>query len=294
MSRVLITGGAGFIGSHVAAYYSRGGHETWVLDDFSSGTAERVPEGVHLIHGDVADATITDTLLEVRPDIVIHAAAQISVLRSMLDPDRDRAVNLVGTRNVLRGAEGAQRFVFISSGGAIYGEVDGAVESDPPHPASYYGVHKWTAEQYVQLSGLPFVVARLANVYGPGQRTELEGGVVAIFCERASAGLTLDIFGNGQQVRDFIHVLDVVRAIVALAADDRTGTWNVSTGEATTVNELADIVERVSGQALLRNYVAARPGDLVHSVIRADRMANDFGWDAAIDLEDGVRRLLQL
>jgi UDP-glucose 4-epimerase len=290
--RVVITGGAGFIGRHLVQRYVASGHETLIVDDFSASSARDLPPGVELIRADIADPATGRRLARAHPDVVIHAAAQVSVSRSLRNPTRDRELNVVGTENVLRGARGARRFVFVSSGGAVYGEAVTAREGDPARPVNFYGVHKWTAERYVMLSGLPYAIARPANVYGPGQRSDLEGGVVAIFCERARKRQPLSIYGDGEQCRDFVHVRDVVRAIAAMAETRHVGTWNVGTGVATSLNELASLVEKARGQELQREHLPPRPGDARLSTMDISAAVAQLGWRPEIALADGLQELV--
>ena len=187
---MLVTGGAGFIGSHLVDALLAAGQEPVVLDNFASGDRENLPDGAKLVEMDIADAGVVGAIAELNPEVVIHAAAQVSVAVSMQDPHLDLAVNVQGTANVIEGAKAAsaRRFVFVSSGGGVYGESDGAGEDTLPRPKSYYSAHKYLGERYVELSGLSYANARLANVYGTRQRSDLEGGVVAIFTERLHRG----------------------------------------------------------------------------------------------------------
>jgi UDP-glucose 4-epimerase len=247
---ILVTGGAGFIGSHVVDALLATGEEPVVLDDLSTGDAASLPRDVEVVEADVADPGVVEKISNLRPRVVIHAAAQVSVASSMENPALDLAVNVGGTANVLAGARaaGAERFVFLSSGGGIYGETDGADEGTLPRPKSYYGAHKYLAERYVELDGIPYAIARLANVYGPRQRTDLEGGVVAIFAQRLREGLPVTINGTGQQSRDFVHVADVVEALLVMADSSLEGTWNVGTGRAVSVLELLRALEAATAR----------------------------------------------
>jgi UDP-glucose 4-epimerase len=292
--KVLVTGGAGFIGSALVRQLLAGGAEVIVLDDLSSGNASVVPDGVELVEQDVAEAVVADRIAAIRPSHVIHAAAQVRVDRSMEAPGHDRRVNLDGTAHVLEGSRrcGVERFVFVSSGGAVYGESASARESTAPAPRSYYGVHKLAAEGYVALAGLPYAVARLANVYGPGQRDDLEGGVVAIFTRAAVVGAPITIHGDGEQRRDFVHVDDVADALVRMLETDRSGVWNVGTGTSTSINALVDRLEGITGNRVERLHEAARPGDVRSSALEVTAIADDLGWVPRIDLETGLRALL--
>jgi UDP-glucose 4-epimerase len=293
--RVLVTGGAGFIGSHIVEVLLEAGAEPVVLDDLSSGSRANVPAGVELLVVDVADPAVEAVVKDARPDIVIHAAAQVSVPVSVADPGRDRAVNLAGTEHVLRGALacGAHRFVFVSSGGAIYGEAAGADETWLPRPASPYGIHKLAAEGYVATSGLSFGIARYANVYGPRQRSDLEGGVVAILCERPAAGLPITISGTGAQSRDFVYVRDIAEAMVLIATTERDGTWNVSTGQGTSVNALRDELSALTDGPVGVSHAPARPGDVVVSRLSSELIGAELGWQPRYALRPGLIETLQ-
>lgn len=294
LGTVLVTGGAGFIGSHLVDQLLREGARAIVLDDFSSGDPANLPPGVEVLRADIADAATVDAIAAARPDAIVHAAAQVSVPRSMADPDRDRAVNLVGTEHVLAGAKaaGGSRVVFVSTGGGIYGETpEPATELTLPRPKAFYSIHKYAAERYLELSGLPYAIARLANVYGPRQRSDLEGGVVAILAERLAAGLPITIYGTGEQRRDFVHVADVVRALVTMLQSGTNGTWNVGTGTMTTVNELLRETEGVFGAAASIEHAPARAGDVFQSCLAIDAIRRDLGWAPRMSLAEGLRTL---
>jgi UDP-glucose 4-epimerase len=293
-ARVLVTGGAGFIGSHLVEAFVRLGCETVVIDDLSRGSRANLAAGATLVEADVADPGTVEVIARAEPDLVIHAAAQVSVPTSIADPARDRAVNLVGTAHVLDGARraGARRFVLVSSGGAVYGEARMATEDQAPAPASPYGVHKLAAEGYVRLSGLSYGIARYANVFGPRQRSDLEGGVVAIFAEALRGGRPLTIFGTGEQTRDLIHVDDVVEATLAIASTETDGTWNVGTGTPTSVQRLLRELEQLIGPAVEVRHAASRPGDVPVSSLSIERIRRELGWSPRLALGDGLRQML--
>jgi UDP-glucose 4-epimerase len=294
-SSVLVTGGAGFIGSHVVDRLLADGARAVVLDDFSSGSAENLPREVRVLRTDIADPASVELIATLRPDAIVHGAAQVSVPRSMTDPERDRAVNLYGTAHVIEGARrsGGCRVVFLSTGGGIYGEtLEPASEESLPKPKSFYGIHKYAAERYLELSGLPYAIARLANVFGPRQRTDLEGGVVAIFAQRLAAGKPITIYGTGEQRRDFVHVTDVVEALLLMLRAPENGMWNVGTGWATTIYDLLAQVEQVVGPAVEVISVPPRPGDVLNSCLAIDKIARHLSWRPALSLSEGLRSLL--
>lgn len=290
--RVLVTGGAGFIGSHVVEALLARGDTPIVLDDFSRGRLDSLPRGLDIVAIDIANPLTPGLIRTLRPEAVIHLAAQVSVARSVEDPVRDWLVNVAGTVHVVLGARagGARRFIFASTAG-VYGETDGADEDSTPHPANPYSAHKYLAECFVEWSGLSYAIARLANVYGPRQRADLEGGVIAIFAARLQHGLPVTVFGTGEQRRDFIYVHDVVAALLRLLESDRCGVWNVGSGCATSINELLDSLEAHFGQAR-RRYEPARPGDVRISCLRPERMRRDFQWQPRYDLASGLSEFL--
>jgi UDP-glucose 4-epimerase len=287
---ILVTGGAGFIGSHVVDALLAAGEAPVVLDDFSTGDRTNLPGDVEVIEADIADPGVVARISTLNLRAVVHAAAQVSVAASMEDPALDLAVNVGGTANVLAGARaaGAERFVFLSSGGGIYGETDGADENTLPRPKSYYGAHKYLAERYVELDGISYAIARLANVYGPRQRTDLEGGVVAIFAQRLRKGLPVTINGTGEQSRDFVHVGDVVDALLVMADSRIEGTWNVGTSRAISVLELLRALEAAIRPAVEVRHGPARHGDVRSSRLSIEAIERDLGWRPGYDLARGV------
>lgn len=292
--RVLATGGAGFIGSTIVRRLVDRGAEVIVLDDLSRGSLASLPAGIDVVEHDISTADTPRRVAETRPTHVLHTAAQISVERSMSDAVHDRAVNLDGTRHVLEGARrcGAKRFVFVSSGGAVYGEAAGATEAHVPAPRSYYGVHKLAAEGYVAMAGLSYAVARPSNVYGPGQRDDLEGGVVAIFARAVATGQPVTLHGDGEQQRDFVHVEDVADALGRMLDSDRLGVWNVATGSPTSINQLLATVESAMRRTVERRSAPPRTGDVRQSWLSVAAIASDLGWTPRVSLADGVRGLL--
>jgi UDP-glucose 4-epimerase len=292
---MLVTGGAGFIGSHLVDALLAAGQEPVVLDNLASGDRENLPDGAKLVEMDIADAAVVGAIAELNPEVVIHAAAQVSVAVSMQDPHLDLAVNVQGTANVIEGAKAAsaRRFVFISSGGGVYGESDGADEDTLPRPKSYYSAHKYLGERYVELSGLSYANARLANVYGTRQRSDLEGGVVAIFTERLHRGQPILINGTGEQRRDLVYVADVVDSLLAMARSDRDGTWNVGTGVSTSILELLRALESEIGPATEVRYGHPRPGDVNNSRLAIDVIENDLGWRPKFDLAAGIADMIR-
>ena len=302
--RVLITGGAGFVGSHVARTHIARGDRVWVIDDLSSGRPANVPAGAELVETDITDPRVRELILDVGFDLINHHAAQIDVRASVADPIGDARVNIAGLINILERAReaGTRRVVFVSSGGVVYGEPDvyPTPESAPKRPVSPYGVSKLAGEYYLDyyraVHGLDYVALRYGNVYGPGQDPHGEAGVVAIFCNRVIDGEPLDIFGDGEQTRDYVYVEDVAAANL-IAADmpleDGAGidarAYNVATGEATSVNTLATLLEEIAGVRPGRIHKDARAGELRRSVLSTERM-RAVGWVPAHSLREGLKR----
>jgi UDP-glucose 4-epimerase len=279
----VVTGGAGFVGSHVAEALLARGDEVTVIDDLSTGKRENLPPGATLVEHDVRQP------FEVDADVVFHLAAQADVRVSVADPGFDAEVNVLGTIRVLEAARlaGAQ-VVFASTGGAIYGECERpAREGDERRPLSPYGVSKLAAEEYLaaynRLHGTRHVALRYGNVYGPRQDPHGEAGVVAIFLERLREGKPLTIFGDGTQTRDYVYVGDVARA--TLLAVGHAGVFNVGTGRETSVLELA----RLAGDAEIQ-HAPERPGELQRSFLDPARAEAELGFRAEVALEEGLRR----
>jgi UDP-glucose 4-epimerase len=287
--RILVTGGAGFIGSNLVDALLARGDEVMVVDNFASGRREYVDPRAELVEHDVSET------FDIDAEIVFHLAAQADVQTSMRRPERDAAVNVVGTVNVLSAAQraGAQ-VVFASSGGAGYGECPGPVDEDFPFlPLSPYGIAKKCGEEYLagwnRIHGSSHVSLRFANVYGPRQDSGLEGGVVAIFLERMADDRETVIFGDGSQSRDFVYVSDVVAALLA-AVGHGGGPYNVGSGVETTVSALHDACAHVAGIDRPARHEDARLGDVGRSALDSSRADRELGWRAQVSLEDGLAR----
>lgn len=300
--KVLVTGGAGFIASHVADAYVARGDRVWVVDDLSSGRRTNVPAQAEFVQMDVADPALHDLFRDVRFDLVNHHAAQIDVRRSVADPKFDASVNVLGLLNLLEAAleTGVGRVLYISSGGVVYGEAETmpTPETSAKKPVSPYGVGKLTGEHYLYyyrtVHGLPYAALRYANVYGPRQDPHGEAGVVAIFSGRIARGEPLTVFGDGLQTRDYVFVKDVAEANVLLTRADLPEdgaldevAYNVGTGRETNVLELADALMDVAGRQVKVAHDPARPGELERSVLDAGRL-EEIGWGGGRALEEGL------
>ena len=299
--KILVTGGAGFIGSHVVDRYRAAGHEVVVVDDLSTGSRDNLAPDVRLYPIDIRSHDLAGVFAAERPEVVSHHAAQAAVRRSVEDPIFDADVNVLGSLNLLVccRTSGVRRIVYASSGGAAYGDTDEVPtpESHPPRPASPYGVSKVTVERYLDcwqsLYGIRAVTLRYANVYGPRQNPHGEAGVVAIFCSRLLGGAPLIINGDGLQTRDYVYVEDVAEAnLRALDRPDAAGTFNVGTGIETSVVDLFTRLRAVSGVAARAEHGPAKPGEQRRSVLDATRAHRHLDWVARVPLADGLARTL--
>ena len=303
--RVLVTGGAGFIGSHVAELFLANDYDVTVLDNLSSGKRSQVPDGAAFHELDVASADAAGVVREGRFDAICHLAAQIDVRKSVADPCFDAQVNVVGTLNLLeavRASSFATRFIFASTGGAVYGDLAAppTSESDPKDPQSPYGTAKLSVEYYMgyyaRVHGIQTMALRYTNVYGPRQDPHGEAGVVAIFCDRLINQAPLTIFGDGLQTRDYVYVGDVARANLlaaraelpaAAGVDSRA--FNIGTGIETTVVELARVLREVSNSTSEVQHAPPRAGEQRRSAVRIDKAAEVLGWCPVVSLERGLR-----
>jgi UDP-glucose 4-epimerase len=290
---VLITGGAGFIGSHVAEALVARGEDVVVLDDLSSGKRENLPDGVELVEGDVREPQ-DELFAGVKPTHCYHLAAQIDVRVSVARPDHDAQINVLGTVNLLQASlEHGTQVVFSSTGGAIYGECDGPATEDAPRlPISPYGTSKLAAEEYLatynRLYGTRHVALRYGNVYGPRQDPHGESGVDSIFFSTLLGNEAPKVFGDGAQTRDYVYVGDIARATLAAAGRDG-GVYNVGTGRETSVVELLDLCQRIAGTRFDATFMPSRPGEIQRSVLDPSRAVDELGWRPEHSLEDGLR-----
>lgn len=294
--RVLVTGGAGFIGSHVADACVAERHDVLVMDDLSSGKPDNVPGEARLEKCDIRSPRAAAIVESFRPQVLVHHAAQMSVTRSVAEPSFDADVNVLGLVNLVETGRrsGLEKVVFASSGGTVYGEVDSypIAETTATHPVCPYGVSKLAGEHYLfyyqRVFGLPYVALRYANVFGPRQDPHGEAGVIAIFSKKLLAGADVTVFGDGEQTRDYVYVGDVVRANLAAIAASYHGPVNIGTGIETNVNELFAVIKRHAGGAGRAVHAAARDGELRRSVLAVAHAERVLGWKPGVRLADGL------
>jgi UDP-glucose 4-epimerase len=295
-SVICVTGGAGFIGSHVTEALLKDGHRVLIVDDLSGGCKENVPDGAELIVADVRSDAAARLLAERRVEVLVHHAAQMDVRRSVVDPRFDADVNIGGLLNLLEAARGAsvRQVVFASTGGAIYGEQDvfPAGEDHPVRPLSPYGVAKLASERYLyyynQQYGLDVACLRYANVYGPRQSPHGEAGVVAIFMHRLLSGRQPVINGDGRQTRDYVYVGDVVRANLAVLGLPGFRIYNVGTAVETDVNRLFELIRRAVGGGPEAEHGPSKPGEQLRSCITSERLEEELALRIGTPLTDGL------
>lgn len=299
--KVLVTGGAGFIGSHVCDVFLRAGHEVVALDDLSSGRRENLDGRVRLVVADIRSPEAAELIRRERPEVLCHLAAQMDVRRSVEDPRHDADVNVVGMLNLLEAARtsGVRKVLFSSTGGAIYGEQERfpAPESHPTRPVSPYGVSKAAGELYLGYYqaqyGLSYVALRYANVYGPRQNPHGEAGVVAIFSQRLLAGRECTIYGDGGQTRDFVYVEDVARANLLAWEKEYAGPLNVGTGVETDINRLYALLAEAAGVPRPAQHAPGKPGEQRRSCVDNARAREVLGWEPSLPLAEGLRRTVE-
>jgi len=300
--RILVTGGAGFIGSHVSRAYLAAGHEVAIVDDLSRGHRENLPSGARFFPIDIRDvASLRQAFAAMRPEVVNHHAAQMDIRRSLRDPLFDAQVNVVGSLAVfeLSVEYGVKKIIFASSGGAIYGEpqVVPVTEEAPEMPISHYGVAKLTVERYLHVYkhvyDLPFTALRYANVFGPRQDPNGEGGVVAIFAGQMKQGKVPTIFGDGSKTRDYVFVDDIVEANLLALERRNDGIFNLGCGVEVSDYGIFDVVRRAVGFEREPQYAPKRPGEIDHIALNARRAALQLGWNPKVALAEGIAKTVE-
>lgn len=297
--KVLVTGGAGFIGSHVVDACLKQGYEVVVVDDLSTGRRSNLNPAASFYQVDIRSEEIEAIFEKEKPDFVDHHAAQMDVRRSVAEPRFDADVNIVGSINLLEIAKdhGVKRFVYISTGGAVYGEPEylPCDENHPINPICQYGASKHTVEHYLymyrEMYGLNYVVLRYPNVFGPRQDPHGEAGVVAIFTGKMLAGEQAVVNGDGEQSRDFVYVGDCAAAnVLALSTDKSNTIYNLGSGYGNSVNEIFDTLKMITGYSLPRIHGPAKLGETRHIYLDASKARAELGWEPTVSLEEGLEQ----
>ena len=297
--RVLVTGGAGFIGSHIVDQLVGQRDEVLVVDDLSNGKEANLPPQARLVQLDIGDPSLLELVSSFEPDVISHCAAQQSVSVSMAEPWRDAVTNILGGINVCEAAikSGCRHFIYMTTGGALYGDPDylPCDEEHPIRPISAYGLSKWTLERYLDMllpERVRLKVLRLANVYGPRQDPHGEAGVVAIFGRSMVREERVTVFGDGEQTRDFVYVGDVARAHKLAQESEKSMTVNISSAIGTSINSLFRLMAGETYHVLSPEYARERPGEIKHVVLDNARAKRELPWEPQTSLEDGIRKTL--
>ncbi|MFH1774187.1 MAG: GDP-mannose 4,6-dehydratase [Methanobacteriota archaeon] len=295
---ILVTGGAGFVGSHIVDALISEGYRIVVLDDLSTGKKEYVNKNAKFYRAGLNDR-LEEIFRKERIDIVVHQAAQVNVRKSLNDPVLDADVNIKGTLNLLECCKEVEKFIYASSGGAVYGEprylpVD---EEHPIAPLSPYGVSKYIAEKYLQvykeIYDLDYVALRYGNVYGPRQSGTGEAGVVAIFANKVLHSERPTINGDGNQTRDFVYVSDVVRANTLALENGRNRVYNIATGKETSVNEIFDMIKKILNTSIKPGHAPPIKGEVRRIYLNVEKAEKELGWKPEVELEEGIEKLLE-
>ena len=294
--KIVVTGGAGFIGSHIVDEYINAGHDVIIIDDFSSGFRGNVHPLARIIEMNICDESIQKVFEDEKPDILNHHAAQIDVRVSVKDPKHDAMVNIIGSLNLYQAAisSGVKKVIFASSAGTVYGEQEAPLfdETTPCCPVAPYGVSKLANEYYLytlqQTAGLKYVVMRYANVYGPRQNPHGEAGVIAIFLHKMLRGEQPIINGNGMQTRDYVYIKDIVRANTLALADDVQGVYNFSSARETNVVEILHSLNNTSGLDVATVHAPAKPGEQMRGCYAYTKAESELGWKPEWTFESGI------
>ena len=301
MTKSLITGGAGFVGSHLADRLLADGDDVVVIDDLSSGSRENLDSRVNFYEIDIQDPKIAGIFEKERPDFVFHLAAQIDVRKSVENPIEDAKINLLGTLNVLENAvkSDARKVIFASTGGAIYGDTDifPTPEIHCEQPLSPYGIHKLAAEKslffYKKVSGLDYTILRMSNIYGPRQSVKGEAGVMAIFINRLLNAEQPYINGNGNQTRDYVFVKDVTQAFVLAKNATESDKFNIGTGVEISVSDILDKIVKGIGLNVPKMYKPSKSGEQMRSCLDSSRAKSELGWSPEYDIDRGIKETIK-
>ena len=299
--KCLVTGGAGFIGSHLVDRLIKEGHRVVIIDDLSTGKKENLNSKAKFYKIDICSSKISQIFKKEKPEIIFHYAAQIDVRKSVENPVEDAKINILGTLNILENCKKykVKKFIFASTGGAIYGETDiiPTSETHPGQPLSPYGIAKLVAEKYLnyyyKVFGLPFLSLRLANVYGPRQNSKGEAGVVAIFCDEMLSGRQPIINGDGKQTRDFVCLEDVVYANILALKQNKSGIFNIGTAKETSVNEIFKKIKNLTKSNCKEIHGPAKPGEQKRSCLDYSKAKRELGWQPKYSLDNGLNKTVE-
>jgi len=293
-NKAIVTGGAGFIGSHLVDRLISEDFDVLVIDNLSTGKKENINTKAEFLKKDINDKEIESIVLNFSPDYIFHLAAQIDVRKSLVDPIWDANINIQGTLNLLNAASKSniKKFIFASTGGAIYGEAKNATEDFMPNPLSPYGVSKLACENYMQVysmwKGLSFTSLRYGNVYGPRQDPKGEAGVVAIFCRQLLHGEDIFLYGYGKMKRDYVFVSDVVEANIKSIQMETIGIYNIATSKSTSVNDLFNIIKSISGRDIKPEYKERREGEIFEVWLDTEKAKKELDWEPKVSLKEGL------
>lgn len=297
--RVLVTGGAGFIGSSISELFISKGYGVVVLDDLSSGRREHVSSRAKFYKADICSPDIRKIFKEENIDCVVHQAAQVQVRKSLEDPTFDARVNILGSINLLELCrDGVKKIIYASSGGAVYGEPEylPVDEEHPINPISPYGVSKYVVEKYIEayeeIYGIDYTILRYGNVYGPRQSIAGEAGVIAVFAEKMLRGKSPTINGDGKQTRDFVYVADVAKANLAALRKGKNSVYNVGSGKGTSVNEVFEIMGRALKSEIKPKFGPLIKGEVRNTYLKVDKARHELGWRPRVEIEEGINGLL--
>ncbi len=301
--KILVTGGAGFIGSHLVDRLIDEGHQVVVIDNLSTGSRKNLNSKAKLWKMDIQSSKVKEVFEKEKPNAVFHLAAQIDLRKSVEDPIKDAKINILGSLNILQSfynsCHSHCKFIFTSTGGAIYGDADiiPTPESYPEKPLSPYGAEKLVFDKYLnyynQVFNLPYVSLRLANVYGPRQNSKGEAGVVAIFSDAMLSGNQPIIFGSGKQTRDFVYVKDVVEAAVSALKKNKIGIHNIGTAKQTDINTVFSKIKKITGSECREIHQPAKPGEQKTSCLNIEKAKKELGWQPKYDLDKGLEETVK-
>ena len=297
--RIMVTGGCGFIGSHLVDKLIDKGHNVCVVDNLSTGDIKNLNPEAQFYQMDIRDEKIDDVFQKDQPEVVFHLAAQINVRKSEEDPFLDIDVNIKGSVNVIKcflKVKKREKFIFASTGGVMYGDTDifPTPETVEPFPLCPYGISKLTVEKYLvyfsAFYNLKFAALRYGNVYGPRQNAYAEAGVIAIFSTNILEGKTPTIFGDGEQTRDFVYIEDIVKANLLMLESPVCGIFNVGTGKETSVNQIFDYIKSASGMDIKKVHTEPKKGEIKRSCLSPEKIKKMAGWKAEVPIEEGIRK----